>query len=284
MWLMRSARRIALAVCLGLCSSATNLWAACDGTPAASGVQRLEVGGTMRTFVLRAPTGHDGRTAAPVVFAFHPFGMNAQYMQSRAPIGRSWPEAYVVYPEGMAQAATSLVPSWQGRPGELGDRDLAFFDAMLAWLDARACVDRARVFVLGYSNGAGLAHLLACERSQAVAGAAIAAGRLSCAPSSAKPVVLSHGLQDRIVGYGMALEASKAWGAANGCAVLPKAGVQGCVVGDGCQAATTLCTHAGGHEYDPAFTKVAAEFFKAVPAFKAAPALKAVPPFKAVPR
>ena len=253
-----------VALCLSLFSPRA-LWAACDGTQAPSGAQFIDVGAAKRMFVLRVPSGSDGRTAAPVVFAFHPFGMNAQYMQGRAPVARSWPEAYVVYPEGMARDTTSLAPSWQGRPGELGDRDLAFFDAMLAWLDSRGCVDRARVFVLGYSNGAGLAHLLACERGQSIAGAAIAAGRLSCTPSAAMPIVLSHGLQDRTVGYGMALDASKAWGSANGCAVLPKAGVQGCVVGDGCKAATTLCTHAGGHEYDSSFTKVAAEFFKAVP-------------------
>jgi polyhydroxybutyrate depolymerase len=245
-----------------------NVWAACDGVPAPSGGQTIDVRGAMRSFVLRAPTGYDGKTSAPVVFAFHPFGMNAQYMQSRAPIGRSWPEAFVVYPDGMPREGGGG-PAWQGRSDELGGRDLAFFDAMLAWLDMRACIDRARVFVLGYSNGAGLAHLLACERGGVIAGAAVAAGRLSCTPSSAKPMVLSHGLQDRTIGYGLALEASKAWGTVNGCAVfpktvLPKAGVQGCVVGDGCRVATTLCTHAGGHEYDPAFTKVAAEFFKAV--------------------
>jgi polyhydroxybutyrate depolymerase len=260
-------RTLQFAVVLGgsLFAHATNLWAACDGTPVSSGAQLIEVGGARRSFVLRVPSGGDGRTAAPVVFAFHPFGMNAQYMQSRAPIGRAWPEAFVVYPEGMPRDTTNLVPSWQGRLGELGDRDLAFFDAMLAWLDSRACVDRTRVFVLGYSNGAGLAHLLACERSQAVAGAAIAAGRLSCTPSSAKPIVLSHGLQDRTVGYGIGVEASKTWASANGCAAPPKAGVQGCIVGDRCGSATTLCTHAGGHEYDSTFTRVAAEFFKAVP-------------------
>lgn len=236
----------------------------CDGTPPPSGARTLDVAGVMRTFVVRAPAQHDGRTPAPVVLAFHPFGMNAQYMQSRAPMSRVWPEAYAVYPEGLGRAG-SAAPSWQGQPGELGGRDLAFFDAMLAWLDAHTCVDRTRVFVLGYSNGAGLAHLLACERSQAVAGAAIAAGRLSCRPTAPMPMVMSHGLQDRTIGYAQGVEASRAWAAANGCAAPPRPGVPGCVAADGCAAATNLCTHAGGHEYESGFTKSAAEFFKSIP-------------------
>jgi poly(3-hydroxybutyrate) depolymerase len=248
-----------------LLGCAVNARAACDGTTVPAGSQQLEIGGAMRHFVVRVPTGQDGRTPAPVVFAFHPFGMNAQYMQSRAPIGRAWPEAFVLYPEGLPRDASRAVPSWQTRLAELGDRDLAFFDAMLAWLELRGCVDRQRVFVLGYSNGGGLAHVLACARGQMIAGAAIAAGRLSCTPSSAMPIVLSHGVRDQTIDYGQAIQASQAWGSANGCAAPPKAGVPGCVTATGCATATTLCTHPGGHEYDPAFTKVAAEFFKAMP-------------------
>jgi polyhydroxybutyrate depolymerase len=238
--------------------------ALCDGTTPLTGTQMLDVAGARRTFVVRAPAPYDGHVAAPVVFAFHPFGMNAQYMQGRAPITRTWPEAFAVYPEGLGRAG-SIAPSWQGQPGELGDRDLAFFDAMLAWLDAHACVDRTRVFVLGYSNGAGLAHLLACERSSAVAAAAIAAGRLSCTPAASKPIVMSHGILDPTIRYDQGLEAARAWAAVNKCSAPPKPGVQGCVAADGCGAATRFCTHPGGHEYDPTFTRTAVDFFKAVP-------------------
>lgn len=235
----------------------------CDGTAPPTGAQVLEVAGARRTFVVRAPAPYEGRVPAPVVLAFHPFGMNAQYMQGRAPITRTWPEAFAIYPEGLGRAG-SMAPSWQGQAGDAGDRDLAFFDAMLDWLDAHACVDRTRVFVLGYSNGAGLAHLLACERGTAVAGAAIAAGRLSCKPAAPKPIVMSHGLQDRTIGYDQGLDASRTWAAVNKCTAPPKAGVQGCVAADGCSAATRFCTHAGGHEYEPTFTRTAIDFFKSV--------------------
>ena len=67
---------------------------------------------------------------APLVFAFHPFGMNAQYMQGRVPIPREWPEALAVYPQGLPRGDRGFQPGWQTKPGELEDRDLVFFDTI----------------------------------------------------------------------------------------------------------------------------------------------------------
>ena len=233
--------------------------AACTTSPASSGRVAIDVAGLPRSFVVRMPSA--GNPApAPVVFAFHPFGMNAQYMQSRAPIGRAWPEAIVVYPEGAGRPQ-----SWQNRPGDLGDRDLRFFDAMLAWLRDHACVDDARVFVMGYSNGAGLAYAIACARPAVIAGAAIASGRLGCVPSKAMPLIARHGTGDSTIGYAQALAAMSAFAKANACAAPPRRGVQGCVEATGCaSAALVLCTDDGGHEYNPAFTGTAVDFLKAI--------------------
>jgi len=252
---------VAVALCLVTPEPAR---AACDGKAVPSGAQSIEAGGLRRTFVVRGPSEPDAKGMAPVVMAFHPFGMSANYMVTRAPIGRFWPSALVIYPDGMPRDSASPVPSWQNRSGELGDRDLAFFDAMVAWADQHACIDRARVFVLGYSNGAGLAYLLGCERSAAVAGLAIAAGRMSCRTSTAKPVVMSHGTSDGTIPYDQAVEASKAWATANGCAAPPATGAPGCTHAQSCTAApVSLCTYRGGHEYDASFTRTAAEFLKA---------------------
>ena len=256
---------LAIALAATLLAQARIAAAACDGSLVPAGAQSLDVAGARRTFVVRSAAEGDPKAAAPVVFALHPFGMNAQYMQARAPIGRSWPAAITIFPDGLGRGGGNMAPSWQGRPGELGDRDLAFFDAMLQWLDEKGCIDKARVFVLGYSNGAGLAYLLACERRAAVAGVAIAAGRLGCQPAASKPVIMSHGVGDGTIGYESAIESSKAWATANGCAAPPRPGVPGCVQGQSCSgAAVTLCTHGGGHEYDVSFTKAAAEFFKSI--------------------
>lgn len=235
--------------------------AACAGAPGRSGAFTLDVGATPRTFVVRAPSSADGKTPLPVVVALHPFGMNGQYMQSRVS-SRLWPDAIFVYPDGQRSGGG---PSWAAR-ADGADADLVFFDAMLAWLRREQCVDETRVFVLGYSNGAGFANVLACLRASAVAGIALAAGRPVCAPQSPMPVIVGHGLRDTTAGYESAVRAVQAWSAANGCKAPPTIGVAGCFAADGCAAAPTrLCTHTGGHEYSATFSRAALEFFQKVP-------------------
>ena len=238
----------------------------CSGTAGPSGQVDLKIGDAMRMFVVRVPAKYDARTPAPVVFLFHPFGMNTQYMQGRVPIPRVWPEAIAVYGQGMPRigdGAVSLQPSWQTRPGEMDDRDLAYFDAMLDWVRKNHCVDDRRVFVMGYSNGANFTSVLACTRASAIAGVAIASGSLSCTLPEAKPVILSHGLSDATIRYDRAIEAATAWTSRNGCKAPPRTGAPGCFTADSCSAApVTLCSYDGGHEYNDPFTKTLADFLK----------------------
>jgi polyhydroxybutyrate depolymerase len=126
--------------------------ATCRGTPGSSGTIDLEIVSFTRSFVVRVPATYDARTPVPLIFLFHPFGMNAQYMQGRVQIPSIWPEAIAVYPNGMPRigaGAGGLQPAWQTSPGELDDRDLVFFDTMLDWLRASHCFDEKLVFVMG---------------------------------------------------------------------------------------------------------------------------------------
>jgi polyhydroxybutyrate depolymerase len=239
--------------------------ATCLGAPGASGTIDLKIGAVTRSFVVRVPATYDARTPGPLIFLFHPFGMNAQYMQGRVQIRRVWPEAIAVYPNGLPRfgAAGGLQPAWQTSPGELDDRDLVFFDMMLDWLRASHCFDEKRVFVMGYSNGAGFTSVLACERPGVIAGVAIASGRLACTPPEPRPAILSHGLRDPTIGYERAVDAARAWASRNGCSAPPKNGVPGCFVADSCSAApVTLCSYDGGHEYNEPFTRALVEFLK----------------------
>ena len=236
-------------------------FAACTGEIERSGAVTIQVGGASRFFILKVPSAADGRTPSAVLFAFHPFGTNAQYMESRVS-SRLWPDAIMLYPEGVRGAGG---PSWQGRPGELGDRDVAFFDAMLAWLDSHECIDRHRVFVMGYSNGAGLASVLSCTRASVIAGVALASGRPVCKPETARPVIIGHGLSDATVSYSQAVQAAQTWSAVNGCSAPPKSGTTGCTEATSCSGARTmLCTYEGGHEYNSGFSRSFAEFLSGV--------------------
>jgi poly(3-hydroxybutyrate) depolymerase len=84
-----SIRRLLIAVVVMLVMGAQSAAGeTCTGTPGPSGQVDLTIGGAMRMFVVRLPAKYDARTPAPVVFLFHPFGMNTQYMQGRVPIPR----------------------------------------------------------------------------------------------------------------------------------------------------------------------------------------------------
>jgi len=257
--------RIGVLFVIGLFTCPGVAAAACNGDTSAIGATTIEVSGLMRTFVVRKSSSVDGRIPAPVVLVFHPFGTSAQYMEGRVST-RLWPGSIMVYPEGASRPGSGYAPAWQGRSGDLGDRDLLFFDAMLAWLTDHHCVDLRRVFVFGYSNGAGLAALLACERSEQVAGVAVASGRLTCTPRVPKPVAITHGLTDASVSYQEGVRTALAWTKVNGCKAPPRAGAPGCALATACGAAAPLlmCTSPGGHEYSSAFTKPALELFQRV--------------------
>jgi polyhydroxybutyrate depolymerase len=80
--------------------------------------------------------------------------------------------------------------------------DLAFVDAMLAFLGAEYVVDDHRIFASGFSNGAQFTSRLAVERSEAFAALAAHAGDLSVPIVPARPVpfVLSFGnIDDRVI-------------------------------------------------------------------------------------
>lgn len=76
--------------------------------------------------------------------------------------------------------------------------DIAFVDAMIAFLDAGFTIDPARIFGSGFSNGAQFTNRLAVERSEVFAALAAHAGALSVpiVPARALPFVASVGTMD----------------------------------------------------------------------------------------
>ena len=243
--------------------------AVCDGTAGDAGAVKLTVGERERVALVRLPERYDARSPRPVVFAFHGFTMNAHQMEDFVNLTELWPEAIVVYPQGMPRRfprwGQGEQPGWQITPGDLDGRDLAFFDTLMTWLRGHHCIDERRVFATGYSNGGYFSHLLGCERPQAVAAIAPVAGAAKCQPKSPVPVIMSHGTGDPLVEYDEAVAASKAWAKRDGCKAPPKTWSIGCAAAESCaQAPVVLCTHADGHGYDPLFTAEAVRFFKTV--------------------
>ena len=102
---------------------------------------------------------------SPLVFGFDGAGGSGLGMSATL-LHQAWPEATVVYPdERTIQNPTggSLL-GWQLAPGDLGDRDVRFVDALLDDVSARYRVDPSRVYAAGFSYGAVFTYVLMRSR------------------------------------------------------------------------------------------------------------------------
>lgn len=181
-----------------------------------------------RSFVLHLPPGYDDEDAVPVVVVFHGGGGNAAAaLQLTCALGGDLDPSCltrladdegfaVVAPEGTPAVLLPNHRTWNaggrsddavfrcvsGRACDENVDDVAFFDALLREVERGVRVDRQRVFVTGLSNGAALAHRLACERSTVVAAAGAVAGGnqleavQGCNPARPVPVLQIHGTDD----------------------------------------------------------------------------------------
>lgn len=142
----------------------------------------------------------------PVVFMFHGHGGGSRQVATQHRIHLAWPEAAVVYPQGLPGRKGKTDPGgvrtgWQGAPGELDDRDIKFFDEMNSWAKKEFHSSPERTFVTGHSNGSLMTWVLQATRGdQAAAFAGL------CAPpglwfrnAPERPMFIIAGTQDELV-------------------------------------------------------------------------------------
>ena len=106
-----------------------------------------------------------GTNPAPVIFAFHGHGGSMQNAARTFRLQTRWPEALVVYMQGLNTPGRltdpeGKRPGWQSAEGDQGDRDLKFFDTVLDSLRKDYRVDDKRIYATGHSNGGGFTYLL----------------------------------------------------------------------------------------------------------------------------
>ena len=146
--------------------------------------------------------------ATPVIFAFHGHGGNMGLAVKSFGLHTLWPDAIVVYPQGLNTPGSLVdlegkLPGWQHAVGGQGDRDLKFFDAMLATLHEQYRVDDKRVYATGHSNGGYFTYLLWAARGDRLAAVApSAASGIALLPDlKPKPVLHFAGQTDPLVKF-----------------------------------------------------------------------------------
>jgi polyhydroxybutyrate depolymerase len=150
--------------------------------------------GVRRDALVFAPRLTHGSAKHPLVIAFHGHGGHMQSTSVLMRIQTLWPEAIVVYPQGLNTPTihdpAGTMPGWQGKAGDFGDRDLKLFDAIVATMKESYAVNERRIYATGFSNGAVFSLLLWAERAKTVAAISEVAGRLDPSETLTSPRAL----------------------------------------------------------------------------------------------
>ncbi len=162
-------------------------------------------------------------SGSPVVFIFHGHGGSAESSVKGFDIQAHWPEAICIYMQGLL-TPSKLDPEgkqagWQRAPGEQDNRDIKFFDAMLAELRAQHKIDNRRIYVTGFSNGGFFTYALWAARGNVLAAVAPCACSAGDNLKFLKPKPCLHltGNTDRVVGSHYQLQTIAAIRRLNGC-------------------------------------------------------------------
>jgi polyhydroxybutyrate depolymerase len=190
-----------LLLLLALCWSASSHAVAQDYVR-----KEWDVDGVKREALVYLPPGAKTKPT-PVIFAFHGHGGSM-----KGPVAwgyqKLWPEAMVVCPQGLPTPGRltdpdGKKPGWQVTGGQEDDRDLQFFDTMLAALREEFRIDDERIYATGHSNGGGFTYLLWAERGSEFAAFAPSAGIAvkNAGKLKPKPVLHAAGEADNLVRF-----------------------------------------------------------------------------------
>jgi polyhydroxybutyrate depolymerase len=222
-----------------------------------------------RTALLHVPA-EAAKTETPVVFAFHGHGGSARQASRSFRMHTLWPEAIVVYMEGLPTPGALTDPEgkkngWQNRAGLQGDRDLKFFDAVLATLRKDCKLDEQRIYAMGHSNGGGFTYLLWKTRPDVFAAFA-PSGAFTGQAGKLKPKPAMHiaGRKDDLVKFEYQERTIDAIRTVNGCAETGEEWAKGCTIYPSNQRATPVVTfvYDGGHKYPSEAPALIVRFFK----------------------
>ena len=161
---------------------------------------RLMSGGRERSYQLDVPPSYDGTKPYALVFGLHSLTVSYKVVPALSGFGdmAAKYDFIDVSPSGLV----STVPYWNAAP-VAHNYDVTFLSALLDHLEANLCIDTARIFSAGMSNGAQMSSLLACRLPNRITAIAPIAGVEFNQPCHGAPVpiIAFHGVADPIVPY-----------------------------------------------------------------------------------
>ena len=172
----------------------------------------LAYGGLDRFYLLHAPARVDKGTPAPLVLNLHGGGGNPAQQERDSGMSAVADQAgfIVAYPAGTgkrkARFLTWNIGMTDTYASEHNIDDIGFLRAVIKDISKSYNVDKKRIYVTGFSQGAMMCYRVACEMSDEIAAVAPVSGvmqvpKSDCKPKRAMPIIHFHGLEDPNVAY-----------------------------------------------------------------------------------
>jgi len=164
-------------------------------------------GGVARTYRLYLPSGYDPKRPYPLIILGHGCGGNG---------GTPFPIETASKSDAIVVALKSVGTCFEYSPT---GPDVTYFDTVLAEVSASSCVDRARVFMAGFSSGSWLTHTIGCVRAGIVRGQGNASGNQVNLPMCKGPIaaLFAHDVNDDQNSFAGAIVARDRILKSNGC-------------------------------------------------------------------
>ncbi len=168
-------------------------------------------GGVQRMVLRKLPRAATLGTPLPLVIDLHGYIEGAKFHSAMTALDAAADRHGFV---NLTPQGTSSSAYWNAGPTTDGPDDLRFLTDLVDATGASLCIDLARVYATGLSNGAMMASLAACRLGDVFAAVSMVAGLmfpLECAPNRVVPFVAFHGTEDSLLSYdqdGRSLESS----------------------------------------------------------------------------
>jgi polyhydroxybutyrate depolymerase len=176
-------------------------------SPGLSKNETLKSGGFVRLYRLHLPSGYRNNMPQPLVLNFHGHGSTAAHQEQLTQLSLLADQQHFIaaYPQGMV--GPDHATGWATGPVHYPHvNDVLFVNDLLNSLQSRLCIDPARIYAMGFSNGGGMVNLLAARLSGRIAAFASVSGSyypVSGGYHVVRPVSLLeiHGTGDQVVPY-----------------------------------------------------------------------------------
>lgn len=230
-----------------------------------------KVGDTTREAMVYIPSSAKMKPT-PIIFVFHGHGGTMKNMYNGRRFDLLWPEAIIVCPQGLNTPGKltdpeGKKPGWQNAPGNMNDRDLQFFDAMLKTFRQDYKIDDKRIYATGHSNGGGFTYLLWATRGDIFAAVAPSAAVAAKVVNLLKPKPVLHimGEHDELVKTEWQNMMCKQLLKINNCAAEgEKYDIHSTLYASSTNTPVVLYIHPGGHTYPQEANAIVIKFFKSM--------------------